>query len=109
MVEMLDGALPWRPDRGDLREAEDKESAKEMAQQLKSECLQDPRLLTTDVECPGTDISLVLNLPLGESGRKGRSGVRERALQAGWQMLGCAIRDEDDERMMSRTGSESCR
>lgn len=51
MVEMLDGALPWRPER-DLKETE-KDIAKEMAAELKAECLQDPSLLTTETQCPG--------------------------------------------------------
>lgn len=56
LVEMLDGALPWRPEKGeDARDADavDKEAAKEMAQELKGECLDDPKLLTTEVNCPG--------------------------------------------------------
>ena len=48
MVEMLDGALPWRSERDT-----EKEMAKEMAAELKAECLQDPSLLTTGMQCPG--------------------------------------------------------
>ena len=48
MVEMFDGALPWRSERDT-----EKEMAKEMAAELKAECLQDPSLLTSGAHCPG--------------------------------------------------------
>lgn len=52
MVDMLDGGLPWRADGRDADTIE-RETAKEVAMELKQDCLRDPSLLTTHVKCPG--------------------------------------------------------
>ena len=59
LVEMLDGALPWRVERVDNQsfDAAEKEAAKELALEMKQQCMENPSLLTMDAACPGQGLS----------------------------------------------------
>ena len=60
LVEMLEGALPWRVDRVENQsfDAAEKEAAKELALEMKQQCMENPSLLTTNAACPGWGLSL---------------------------------------------------